>query len=51
MKYLLWPMAIILLVGWVLGFFVFKIMGGLIHLLLVVVAILVVYNFFTAKKS
>ena len=51
MKYLLWPLAILLLVGWILGFFVFKILGGLIHLLLVVSIILIVYNFITGRKK
>jgi len=33
-----------------LGFFVFKILGGVIHLLLVVAAVLLIYNFVSGKK-
>ncbi len=49
MKYILWPMIIVLIIGWVLGFLVFKILGALIHILLVIALILVVYNFITGK--
>ncbi len=38
---LLWLFAIILLIGWVLGYFVFAV-GALIHLLLVVIVVLVI---------
>ena len=38
---MLWTIAVILLVLWVLGFFAFHIAGGLIHLLLVIAVIVV----------
>ena len=37
--------AIVLLVLWLLGAFVFKIAGGLIHLLLVIAIIAIVWHF------
>lgn len=49
MKYLLWPLVIILIIGWVLGFLIFKVLGGLIHLLLVLAVVLVIYNWFKGK--
>lgn len=49
MKYILWPLVVVLIFGWILGFFVFKILGGIIHILLVLALILVVYNFISGK--
>lgn len=51
MKYLLWPLVIILVVGWILGFFVFKILGAIIHLLLILAAVLIVWNFISGRRS
>lgn len=51
MKYILWPIVIVLIIGWVLGFIVFEILGGLIHLLLVVAVVLIVYNWFKGKTK
>lgn len=45
MKIILWILAAILVLGWIIGFFVFHILGGLIHLLLIGAAILLIYNF------
>jgi len=50
MKYILWPLVILLVIGWLLGFLVFKIMGGLIHLLLLLALVLIIYNW-VAKKA
>ena len=46
MKYLLWTVIGLLVVIWILGFLVFKILGGFIHLLLVVAILLTIYNWF-----
>jgi len=43
---MLWTIAAILVVLWLLGFFAFQIAGGLIHLLLVVAVVVVIYQFF-----
>ncbi|WP_175455258.1 lmo0937 family membrane protein [Pricia antarctica] len=51
MKNILWILVVILLIGWVFGFLVFKVLGGLIHILLVVAVILLVYNFITGKNK
>jgi hypothetical protein len=47
---MLWTLAIVLVVLWLLGGFVFNVAGGLIHLLLVVAAIVVVYRLVTGRK-
>ena len=47
---MLWTIVIILLVLWLLGFLVFPVAGGLIHLLLVIAVIVVVYRLITGRK-
>jgi hypothetical protein len=44
-------LAAILVVLWVLGFFVFHIAGGLIHLLIVIAIVVVIFNFITGRRS
>ena len=46
---MLWTIAIILLVLWLLGAFVVNVGGGLIHLL-VIAAIVVVYRLMTGRR-
>jgi hypothetical protein len=46
---MLW-LAIVLLVAWVLGWAVFKVAGGLIHLLLVIALVVFVYNLVTGRR-
>ncbi len=47
---MLW-LAIILVVAWLLGWGVFHVAGGLIHLLLVIAVVVVVINFFTGRRT
>lgn len=42
--------AIFLIVLWILGAFVFEILGGLIHILLVIAVIVILYRLFTGRK-
>ena len=45
-----WTIAIILFVLWLLGFVVFKVAGGLLHLLLVIAAVVVIYRLVTGRS-
>ena len=47
---MLW-LAIILLVAWVLGFAVFHVAGGLIHLLLVIALIVFIINLVSGRRA
>ncbi|MHB1224014.1 MAG: lmo0937 family membrane protein [Gemmatimonadaceae bacterium] len=47
---MLWTIAIILLVLWLLGAFVFPVAGGLIHLLLVIAVVVVLYRIITGRR-
>ena len=46
---MLWTIAVILLILWVLGFFAFHLAGGLIHILLVIAVIVVLVKLFTGR--
>jgi hypothetical protein len=47
---MLWTIAVLLIVLWLLGFGVFKVAGGLIHLLLIIAAIVIVYRLITGNR-
>jgi len=44
-------LAVILIVAWLLGFGVFHVAGGLIHLLLVLAVVVFLVNFFTGRRT
>jgi len=47
---LLWAVAVVLFVMWMLGFTVFHVTNGLIHLLLVVAVIVVLARIITGRR-
>jgi K+-transporting ATPase A subunit len=47
---LLWLVAIVLFIAWMLGAFAFHIGGGLIHLLLVIILIVVIVRLVTGRR-
>jgi len=47
---MLW-LAMVLVVLWILGWLVFHVAGGLIHLLLVIAVIVFLVNFFTGRRT
>ncbi|MBN8817303.1 MAG: lmo0937 family membrane protein [Sphingomonas sp.] len=47
---MLWTIFVILLVLWALGFLALHVGGGLIHLLLVVAAVVLVYQLVTGRR-
>jgi hypothetical protein len=48
---MLWTIFVILLVLWLLGGFVFRVAGNLIHLLLVIAVIVLVYQLVTGRRT
>ena len=48
---MLWTLAIVLLVLWVLGLVTSTTMGGFIHILLVVAIVMVLVNLITGRKA
>jgi hypothetical protein len=47
---LLWALAVVFLVMWMLGFTVFHVSGGLIHLLLVVAVVTVLVRIIMGRR-
>jgi len=47
---LLWLVAIILFIAWLLGAFAFHFGGGLIHLLLVIILVVVIVRLVTGRR-
>jgi hypothetical protein len=47
---MLWTIAIILFILWLLGFGVFHVAGGLIHLLLVLAVIVILFRLITGRR-
>lgn len=48
---MLFSIAAILVVLWVLGFFAFHVAGGLIHLLLVVAVVVVIFQLVSGRRA
>ncbi len=48
---MLYTIAVVLLVLWLLGFFAFHVGSGLIHILLVVAVIMIIYNLVTGRRT
>jgi hypothetical protein len=44
-------LAVILVVAWLLGWGVFHVAGGLIHLLLVVALVVILFNFISGRRT
>lgn len=47
---MLWTLALVLLVLWVLGVVVFKTVGAIIHILLVIAVIVILYRLVTGRR-
>ncbi|WP_373516211.1 lmo0937 family membrane protein [Pricia sp.] len=50
MKDIIWIIVVLLVVGWLIGFFAFPAVGGLIHALLVIAVILIIYKVVTGRS-
>jgi hypothetical protein len=48
---MLWTIAVILFILWLLGFSVFHVAGGLIHILLVLAIIAVIWRLVTGRPA
>lgn len=47
---ILWIIVVLLVLGWLFGFFLFPAIGGIIHILLVIAVIMIVYKLLTGKR-
>jgi hypothetical protein len=47
---MLWTLAVVLFILWILGFGVFHVAGGLIHILLVIAIVVVIVRLVTGRR-
>ncbi|HLB08029.1 MAG TPA: lmo0937 family membrane protein [Gemmatimonadaceae bacterium] len=47
---MLWTLALVLFILWILGFGVFHVAGGLIHILLVIAIVVVIVRLVTGRR-
>jgi hypothetical protein len=47
---MLWAIIVILIILWILGFGVFRVAGGLIHLLLVIAVIVLIFRLLSGRR-
>ena len=50
-KYMLYTLAVILIILWLLGLATSYTMGGVIHVLLVVALVMVLFNFISGRRG
>jgi hypothetical protein len=50
MGYLLYIVAVILIIGWAIGFFAYNYHGGIIHILLVIALIAIILRVIQGRK-
>ncbi|TQD38849.1 lmo0937 family membrane protein [Haloflavibacter putidus] len=50
MRDLIWLIVVLLIIGWLVGYFAFPDLGSIIHILLVIVVILVIYKLITGRN-
>lgn len=48
---MIWTIAVVLFVLWALGFGVFHVAGGLIHILIVLAVIAIIYQLITGRRA
>jgi hypothetical protein len=48
---MIWTAAIVLFVLWLLGFAIFNVAGGLIHVLLILAVIAIAYQLVTGRRA
>jgi len=49
-NYMLYTLAVVLILLWLLGMLTSYTMGGVIHVLLVIALVMVLFNFFSGRK-
>jgi len=50
MKDIIWLIVVLMIIGWLVGYFAFPDLGGVIHILLVIAVIMIVFKLITGRK-
>ncbi|QWX84636.1 lmo0937 family membrane protein [Cellulophaga sp. HaHaR_3_176] len=51
MKKIIWGFVVVLILIWIVAFLVFKILSGLVHIILIAAIVLAIYNLFRSVKE
>lgn len=50
MRDLVWLIIVLLIIGWLIGYFAFPDLGGIIHILLVIAVIMIIFKLVTGRR-
>lgn len=50
MRDLIWLIIVLLVIGWLVGYFAFPDLGSIIHILIVLAVILILYKLLTGRR-
>ena len=50
MKDIIWLIIVLLIIGWLVGYFAFPDLGSIIHILIVLAVILLLYRLLTGRR-
>lgn len=50
MKDIIWLIVVLMIIGWLVGYFAFPDLGGVIQILLVIAVIMIVFKLVTGRK-
>ncbi len=50
MRDIVWLIVVILVIGWLVGYFAFPGVGSILHILLVIAVILILYKLITGRR-
>lgn len=50
MRDLIWLIIVLLIIGWLIGYFAFPDLGSIIHILIVLAVILIIYKLLTGRR-
>lgn len=50
MRDIIWLIIVLLVIGWLVGYFAFPDLGSIIHILIVIAVIMLIYNLITGRR-
>lgn len=50
MRDLVWLIVVLLIIGWLIGYFAFPDLGSIIHILIVIAVIMIIYKLLTGRR-
>ncbi len=50
MRDIIWLIIVLLIIGWLIGYFAFPDLGSIIHILIVIAVIMLIYRLVTGRR-